>query len=330
MIVYSPCSRLNLTDFGILIPLRDERVDQILKHVRSVLGPGAAEFLRELPCEPAAFEDLRRAHSEAYLRRLLGPEPDAEVLRVYEAIDADGRWNRFDPALRRRPFTELVRTLLGQVSVVLEASDFALQRGWCYVLGGGAHHAMFDHGAGFCLVNDIVIAIRRLQAQGRIHSAWVIDTDAHKGDGTAALTADDPTIRTLSIHMAHGWPLDDPSRLDSQVPSTVDIPIEPGEEGAYLGRLEGGLQELRAGGVADFAVVVAGSDPFEGDELESTQQLRLGLDQMLARDRLVFEFLEKAGLPQLWLMAGGYGLRVWEVHARFLEWVLERKKAVSA
>jgi acetoin utilization deacetylase AcuC-like enzyme len=96
------------------------------------------------------------------------------------------------------------------------------------------HHAQKEHGAGFCMVNDLVIALRRLQSEGRIRTAWVIDVDAHKGDGTAAITAEDDSIATLSIHMARGWPLDQPEydaagRFNpSFVPSTIDIPIEPG------------------------------------------------------------------------------------------------------
>ena len=70
------------------------------------------------------------------------------------------------------------------------------------------HHAQRAYGDGFCIVNDIVIAIRKLQAEGLVRTAWVIDIDAHKGDGTAAITLGDDSIITLSIHMAQGWPLD--------------------------------------------------------------------------------------------------------------------------
>jgi len=85
-------------------------------------------------------------------------------------------------------------------------------------------------------VNDLVIALRRLQFENRIRSAWVIDVDAHKGDGTAAITAGDQSIVTLSIHMARGWPLDQPERdtdgrlNPSFIPSTIDILMEAGEE----------------------------------------------------------------------------------------------------
>jgi acetoin utilization deacetylase AcuC-like enzyme len=322
MIVYSKCSWLNLPEFGIQVPLRDNRVERILEHLNTILGDRISQFVQELPCKPVSKRDLARVHSNEYLERILSDEPDEEIIRIYELRDAEGNWTRFNPDQQKLPFTELVNKLLGQVNVVIHASELALHRGWCYVLGGGAHHAMRDHGAGFCLVNDIVIAIRRLQALGRIVSAWVIDTDAHKGDGTAALTAGNSSIKTLSIHMAQGWPLDDPQRRESFIPSDFDIPIAQGEEEFYNIQLELGLKNLIASGKADFAVVVAGSDPYLEDELESTEELRLTLEQMLQRDRLVFTTLKDLKIPQLWLMAGGYGDQVWKVHAYFLEWLL--------
>lgn len=322
MVVYSPCSRLNLPDYGIEVPLRDNRVDRTLEYLSTKLGSRYAEVVQELTCEPVSRDDLARVHSDGYLDRILNGDPTEDINRIYELRCDDGTWQRYNPQKQNKPFTDLIRKLLGQVNVVIQASEIALKNGWCYVLGGGAHHAMKDHGAGFCLVNDIVIAIRRLQALGKITRGWVIDTDAHKGDGTAALTQRDSSIETLSIHMARGWPLDDPQRAESFIPSDVDIPIESGEEGDYLSRLEDGLKILTKKGRPDFAVVVAGSDPYSKDELESTQTLKLSLEQIQQRDRMVFRFLKERGVAQLWLMAGGYGDEVWEVHATFLEWVL--------
>jgi acetoin utilization deacetylase AcuC-like enzyme len=187
------------------------------------------------------------------------------------------------------------------------------------------HHAQRDGGAGFCLVNDLAIALRRLQFEQRIRSAWVIDLDAHKGDGTAAITAGDSSIATLSIHMARGWPLDQPERdadgrpNPSFVPSTIDIPIEAGEEPLYNQRLEAGLERLADIGPPDLALVIDGADPYELDELPSTAGLRLSLGQLLQRDQLVYSFLKNRGVPGAWVMAGGYGRNSWRVYTQFLE-----------
>ena len=190
------------------------------------------------------------------------------------------------------------------------------------------HHAQKEYGAGFCLVNDLVTALRRLQAETRIRSAWVIDVDAHKGDGTAALTAGDDSIATLSIHMAAGWPLDQPERdadgrpNPSFIPSTVDIPIAAGEEPVYNRRLREGLARLAETGRPDLALVVCGADPYELDELPSTAGLKLSLEQLLERDQLVYSFLKTRKIPGAWVMAGGYGRNSWRVYTQFLEWAL--------
>jgi acetoin utilization deacetylase AcuC-like enzyme len=174
----------------------------------------------------------------------------------------------------------------------------------------------------------VVIALRKLQHEGQIRTAWVIDVDAHKGDGTAALTRGDDTITTLSIHMARGWPLDgnpvlpDGRPNPSFIPSDIDIPIATGEENSYNAALLEGLYRLDAGRRPDLAVVISGADPYEKDELPSTQELCLNLDQMVERDRLVYRFLQDRRIPHAGLMAGGYGASAWEVYSRYLTWAL--------
>ena len=213
----------------------------------------------------------------------------------------------------------------------VQASRLALQHGFCFFFAGGAHHAQHDFGNGFCLLNDIVIASRKLQFEKKVDRVWIIDVDAHKGDGTAALTAGDDSIRTLSVHMARGWPLDCPALLadgrpnPSFIPSDIDIPIESGEEPYYLERLGGGLRKLEEGGAADLAIVVSGADPYEKDALPSTIPLKLSLIQMFERDRLLYIWLKDRNIPAVFLMAGGYGDDVWQVYAQFLLWALHQR-----
>jgi acetoin utilization deacetylase AcuC-like enzyme len=159
----------------------------------------------------------------------------------------------------------------------------------------------------------------------------VIDADAHKGDGTAAITFGDESIRTLSIHMARGWPLDEPAVDEEGIPnpsftpSDIDIPIESGEEDLYVPRLAEGLRGLARLSAPGIAVVLAGADPWEHDELPSTRPLRLTLQQLLERDLLVYSFLEERRVPSAWLMSGGYGEGSWQVYSRFLERVLPER-----
>jgi acetoin utilization deacetylase AcuC-like enzyme len=190
------------------------------------------------------------------------------------------------------------------------------------------HHAQRDYGSGFCLLNDIVIAIRKLQAENAIKRAWVVDVDAHKGDGTAALTERDDSVKTLSIHMAKGWPLDGEKYIaggklnPSFIPSDIDIPIGEDEDQLYVTKLEEGLNLLARQPKADLAVVVAGADAYGKDELPSAKLLKLTLAQLKERDLLVYNFLKNQGIPQAYLMAGGYGESSWEVYLQFLEWAL--------
>jgi acetoin utilization deacetylase AcuC-like enzyme len=217
---------------------------------------------------------------------------------------------------------------LSMVAGTVQCCRLALKEKFCFAFSGGMHHGQKDFGNGFCMLNDIVIAIHKLQAEQLIRSAWVIDTDAHKGDGTAALTRGDKSITTLSIHMGQSWPLDgekydtaghlNPSFIDSD----IDIPMSPGEDHLYVERLREGLIILASYPKPDLAVVVSGVDPFEKDELPSTSDLKLSLEQLLERDQLVYRFLKGRGIPAAFLMAGGYGENSWKVYAQFLEWAL--------
>ena len=200
---------------------------------------------------------------------------------------------------------------------------FSLQSKFSFHLGGGAHHAMTDQGRGFCLINDIVIGIRKLQNEKLIKSAWVIDVDDHKGDGTAQITQGDDSIITLSIHMKEGWPLD--SSLEnprSFIESNVDIPISTSENREYLKKLKAGILDLQTNRPRpDIVVIVNGADPFEFDELESSSGIKLSKDEMLERDLFLYNHFSKRKISQTYLMAGGYGSRSWEIYHQFLDYL---------
>ncbi len=330
MILYDENHNDGLIEFGIQIPLLASRAAQTFEFLKShqVLGPLREQWHIADIQEKISREDLLRAHSRRYVDSLFSDGLEDEIMRTYELLDARGDYYRYDPDSAVLPLAGLFDRALASVAATVDCCRSALVSNFCFAFSGGMHHARHDHGAGFCLLNDIVIAIRKLQAENLIRTAWVIDTDAHKGDGTAALTRDDDTIAALSIHMAQGWPLDGAAR-DSDgnlnpafIPNDIDIPIARGEEHLYVARLEEGLQRLAGFNEPDIAVVVFGSDAFEKDELPSTADLRLSLEQMNQRDRLVYNFLKARGIPRAYLMAGGYGEHCWQVYAQFLEWAL--------
>ncbi len=332
MILYDDRQNVSLFEFGIQIPIFDSKAVKTFEQLKAhpVLGKKIRQWHR-IPsrAEKITRRDLLRVHSGEYVGKLFSSALEQEIIRTFELIDAAGNPHRWDPQKATAPLTALFERILYKVSGTWQCCKIALETGFCFYFGGGMHHAQRDFGNGFCLVNDIIIALRKLQAQKSIQNAWVIDVDAHKGDGTAALTADDDTIKTLSIHMARGWPLDgdpydDAGNLNpSFIPSDIDIPMAPGEEDRYVPELALGLERLDAMSTPDLAVVVSGADPFEADELPSTQGLRLSLEHLLERDRLVYTFLKERSIPRAYLMAGGYGHQTWRVYTGFLRWALQ-------
>jgi acetoin utilization deacetylase AcuC-like enzyme len=336
MILLIEESLKSFADYGISIPVAGSRARAVLAALEShaVLGGIRDKWLVRGAPEPITREDLIRAHDLAYVELLLSDHPEPAVLEAYELLDESGAYRRFDPGTARRPLRELVVKSLANVVGTHQACLAALEHGFCFFLGGGMHHAMSDRGRGFCLLNDAVIALRKLRSAGRATTVWVIDTDAHRGDGTAELCLSDNQTRTLSIHMAEGWPLDGPvldgaGRLARErYPSTIDIPVPEGGEEFYLDCLEHGMRLLWAmslGKPPDLAIVVAGSDPHELDELESAKPMRLNSGQMFARDMFLYDWLDRRQIPQAWLMAGGYGKQSWKVYARFLVPVLLKR-----
>jgi acetoin utilization deacetylase AcuC-like enzyme len=317
-------------EFGIQIPIRDSRTTKTFEALKanSQLASSQKRWHADRVSERLLREDLLRAHADAYVENLYSDQLENIILGTYELIDAHGHYHRYAPDKDSLPLADLFGRILLKAAGTVQCVRKALELGFCYYFSGGMHHAHGDHGSGFCLINDIVIAARKMQREANLEKVWIIDTDAHKGDGTAAITAGDDSIVTLSIHMANGWPLDGPDILadgkpnPALIPSNIDIPMAPGEEDQYMPRLRAGLDQLASLGPADLAIVVSGADAFEGDELPSASGIKLSLAQLLERDQLVYSFLKERWIPAAFLMAGGYGDEVWRVFAQFLIWVL--------
>ncbi len=181
------------------------------------------------------------------------------------------------------------------------AARAALECGLGFNLGGGFHHAFPDHGEGFCAIHDFAIAIRRLQREGLIRRAMVVDCDVHQGNGTAAIFGGDASVYTLSIHQANNYPQDKPS-------SNLDIDLADGTGDAeYLERLEGGYRAALGAFSPDLLVYVAGADPFHEDQLGG---LALSFDGLRARDRLVLSIARGRGIPVAIVLSGGYAQSV--------------------
>jgi acetoin utilization deacetylase AcuC-like enzyme len=181
------------------------------------------------------------------------------------------------------------------------AARLALEVGLGFNIGGGFHHAFPGHGEGFCAINDIAVAIRRLQRDGAIKRAMVVDCDVHHGNGTAAIFVDDLSVFTLSIHQLNNYPSEKP-------PSSLDIHLADGTGDAeYLQRLGNGYRAALAMFQPELVIYVAGADPFCDDQLGG---LALTFDGLMERDRLVIESALTLRVPVAIVLAGGYAQSV--------------------
>jgi acetoin utilization deacetylase AcuC-like enzyme len=197
------------------------------------------------------------------------------------------------------PWSEsLVRRSRFSVAGTMAAAHQALQDGASANLGGGTHHAFADHGEGFCVFNDIAVAINLLRAEGVLFRAAVIDCDVHQGNGTAAIFADDPEVFTLSLHGEKNYPL-----IKQQ--STIDVALADGtEDEEYLHLLEENLAPVLERFRPDMIFYQAGVDPLREDRLGRLALSHAGLRR---RDALVFQACKERALPCVITLGGGYG-----------------------
>ena len=333
-ILYLQQDNIDLMKFGISITLLKSRKQQTLETLMQTeeISDKMDEWLITENPYTISKKDLERIHSPEYCSVLFSDKLEDSLIKAFELINPDGSYNRYNPEEAVIPLRHIFKQVLNMAAGTFCALRIALERGFCYYLGGGMHHGHRNFGHGFCPTNDIMLAARRIQYEKRAQRIWIIDVDAHKGDGTADMAGGDDSVRTLSIHMAGAWPLDQPEFDDEgnfnpvHHPSDIDIAIKSGEEAVYLERLSEGLHRLENMSEQiekpDLAIIVQGADPYENDELPSTDNLNLTLDQMLKRDQLVYQFLNDRKIPTAYTMAGGYGRYSWEVYSNFLRWVM--------
>jgi len=251
----------------------------------ALLAEGIAEPADFLEPQPAPNEDILRVHTPAYVNKLL-----TDSLTLSERMKLE------------IPLSEATRNgfwLAAGGSTL--AGHKALEDGFAANLSGGFHHACPGHGEGFCMINDVAVAIRSLQAAGKIRTAMTVDTDVHHGNGTAEIFASDPSVFTLSIHQENNYPVPKP-------PSDEDIGLDDGtRDEEYLRALEKGLLRAFEKMKPDLIFYVGGADPFREDQLGG---LALTLQGLQMRDRMVFEHARQRRIPVASTLAGGYARRV--------------------
>ena len=205
-----------------------------------------------------------------------------------------------DPKIVRRigfPLTAgLVKRSLATVGGAVSASEIALEEGISGNLAGGTHHALYDAGEGFCVFNDIAVASLRLLNARKVNRIAIIDVDVHQGNGNSAILGDLPQIFIFSMHGRKNYPF-------IKVPSTVDIELEDGVgDDEYCTILKSYLPAFTEH-KPDIIFYLGGSDPLKTDSLG---RLSLTMNGLAERDRMVFEWAKREGIPVSLALGGGY------------------------
>lgn len=249
--------------------------DKILK------TPALKERVDFVSPKPARDEDILLAHDATYLDKLKsGTLSREEIMRM------------------ELPYSkQLVDASILCCGGTILATQIALQDMLGIHIGGGFHHAFPDHGEGFCVLNDIAVAVKRLIKYGPVKKALIIDCDLHHGNGTAAIFPQDKNVFTFSIHQENNYPFIKPH-------SSLDIGLEDGAgDSEYIEALSDNIPEIIKDFKPEFLMYVAGADPYKEDQLGALKLTKEGLKK---RDELVYGLAKKSSIPVAVVLAGGY------------------------
>ena len=249
-----------------------------------ILCNGAKKENFESP-EPALDEDLTLVHSAKYLKKLkMGRLSPAEVMTMELPYSA-----------------ELLDFFQLMVGGTILATQLAMEDGLAVHIGGGFHHAFHDHGEGFCILNDVAVALRKLQKSGAIFKGMIVDCDVHQGNGTAEIFAEDKTVFTFSMHQMDIYPA-------KKETSMLDVGFWTDDaDGKYLESLKSHFPRLYNTFEPDVVFYLAGADPYEKDQLGG---LKISQDGLKERDNIVIKEALRLNIPVVVLFAGGYAFDV--------------------
>lgn len=230
--------------------------------------------------QAAKLEDLLLVHTEDYITRLINGTLTAKEIRKLGL-----------------PWSEsLVRRSFLAVSGTVNAAFNALSSGISSNLAGGTHHSFADRGEGFCVLNDVAIAVKVLQRERSARKFLIIDCDVHQGNGTAFIFQNDQSVFTFSMHGAKNYPLfKESSTLDIELPDRTS-------DAVYLETLNEALPRIFMHD-PDVVFYLGGADPFEKDKLG---RLGLTMNGLMKRDEIVLEFARQHEVPVVTVMSGGY------------------------
>jgi len=238
--------------------------------------------------QSVAAEDVLRAHSLDYYNDLLSLSLSPKMIRkIGFPLSA-----------------ELVERELIITQGTIDCSYFALENGVSFNIAGGTHHAYAASGEGFCLLNDVAVAARKMLYEKKAKQILVVDLDVHQGNGTAKIFEDTPEVFTFSMHGKDNYPL-------QKETSDLDIPLQTGcSDAIYLGLLHQYLPKIITEIRPDFIYYVSGVDILETDKLG---KLKITLGGCKKRDEVVFEICKSNNIPVVVVMGGGYSPKIADI-----------------
>ena len=266
-----------------------------------LLAEGTLHPSELLEPAPATLDDVLLVHTDDYVSRLCSGELTPKELRRLGL-----------------PWSEsLVRRSFYATGGTIAAARTALVEGYGSNLAGGTHHSFADRGEGFCVLNDVAVAIRVLRKEGLIRRAAIVDCDVHQGNGTATIFAGDDDTFTFSIHGANNYPL-------FKMHSNLDVELPDGTaDDDYLNVLNHYLPTVFAAADPEIVFYLAGADPHINDKLG---RLALTIDGLRQRDRCVLRECYERETPVVTVMSGGYGKDInntIEIHCTTIRMVKE-------
>lgn len=248
----------------------------------------------------ASAEDLLGFHTSAYLDETT----DASILGRIFGLEPGGL-----------PVEEILRAqrraVGGTIAAALSVAEGRRPR-VAFHVAGGFHHAEPERGSGFCVFNDVGVAIARLRREGFSAPIAIVDLDFHQGNGNLVAYARDATVLTYDLHGAT-W-----SHVEALADVRLLMPAGT-DDRAYLARLDETLRPALHAHRPALVFYVAGNDVLAGDRLGSFQ---LSVAGVLERDRRVADAVREVGASMVVTLGGGYSPAAWSCSANFLRWLL--------
>ncbi len=271
--------------------IRDLLISEKLIKAKNILYP-----------KPCDFSDIIKVHISSYIRKIKDPIYVNRALK----IEINSIWDN--------AVLEYYKAVCGGT---IHAAYKAIELNKpVFNLGGGFHHAQPDKAEGFCLLNDIAIAVKKIQETTDLKKILIVDFDYHQGNGNTIIFKNEPEVFTFSIH-ADKW-------VDEQAISNLDILVDSDiAEDEYMNLIEENLTSIIREFKPEFIFYLAGSDPYIDDELAD---MRISRDMMLQRNIFVLKCAQKLGLPLVVLPGGGYGQKSWEIYYDFISTTMKGLK----